>query len=369
MEELRALLALTGASELARVGRAGVIGLRAGLTDALEEARDDPGMATCGEVLAALDELLGSPAAVVGARSPAPVVDPVPDAFALLVREIVDDPAVRRHLSVRDLDAAGRSAEAPAAAWQRLQMAMLRVPAGAAGRWRERLGDAAPGPGDVWVDWPDDCDDVLVPSTTWWTGIRTSQAAEPDGDVVAALLAGGGRPPPAGGALLARQVSLALAVAGVDSELNLALERVQRRGLSLLDDTGLAGWKRETCRRLTAYASAVGPEEAVSALVQIDEAMHSLLHLPVAAADSWWAHLGGRVRALVDAEVERLRKAGNDVEVVPLSLRYREVIGQTGGNDLALDGGPGAAGDVVVCLRMWSRIGGKERPGRVAYRL
>jgi len=71
---------------------------------------------------------------------------------------------------------------------------------------------------------------------------------------------------------------------------------------------------------------------------------------------------------MVDRSVSALKTRGADVEVMPLSLRYRDVRDLTTGNDVASRSG-GEPGDVLACLRLWARIGGKTIPGRVMYRV
>jgi hypothetical protein len=70
---------------------------------------------------------------------------------------------------------------------------------------------------------------------------------------------------------------------------------------------------------------------------------------------------------MVDRAAAALNEAGADVEILPLGLRYRDVRDLTAGNDVAFRSG-GKPGDVLACLKLWTRIGDRVIPGRVMYR-
>ena len=377
MQELHALLARADESELGRLCRAGLVGLSAALQEALDRggASGDPAVEECRRALVAIDDVLGRPAvseAAAGERSvPLGRSDAAPSGAAetsltTVVAAMTADPAVRPYLSdiATDTATTGSIRADAGAVWRRLRLFLLRLPPGPADFWAAALAECVPSPRDgaaaVWL--------TGAPASDGWA--TDAGPAGPLDDDVRVSLRLDTAPPPAAEDL-ARLVSLVIAVVAVDDGLHLGLERLQRSGLALLDETRRDRWRKDVLSRLDTYADATDePARAFLALVELDEAVNSLLHLPVAAPDSWWSRLTGRLRALVEDEIRRLRDGGADVEVLPLTLRYLELVRgtRTKGNDLPLDGGTRAPGEVIACLRMWARSENRQWPGRVAYR-
>ena len=139
-------------------------------------------------------------------------------------------------------------------------------------------------------------------------------------------------------------------------------------GSRRLDEELRGQYRTDLLGRYREYArTAPGSAARLEALLDIDEAVSSLMHRPPAHAASWWAQVRQRSRRLVDQAADELRRSGADVEVLPLSMRYLDVRGYTAGNDVASSTG-GEPGDVLACLRPWARIDGTTLPGRVMYR-
>ena len=153
-----------------------------------------------------------------------------------------------------------------------------------------------------------------------------------------------------------------LAMTELDVDLLFGLENVRYLGLGRLDDTTRAAFRRDLLDRLGHYGDQrYGTTESFTALLLVDEALHSVLHLPQSAPGSWWSRLQDGSRALVFAA----QRDHPGVDVQLLARHYRETKALTSGNDIRhpLD----RSGAVLACLRLWARVDGKDLPGRVVY--
>jgi hypothetical protein len=159
-----------------------------------------------------------------------------------------------------------------------------------------------------------------------------------------------------------------LALTELDDDLVLCLESVLYMGSRRLDDNYRRLYRADLLGRLREYARRdPASVSALEALVEIDEAVNSLTHRPPAAAGSWWARTRQQSRRMVDRAAAALNEDGADVEVLAIGLRYRDVRDLTAGNDVPFRSG-GKPGDVLACLKLWTRIGDRAIPGRVMYR-
>ena len=382
------------ASALAETLRSGLVGLRATLADALDRSPADPGAHACARLLAALDAELHSGFATTGTASrgtaprgpstvgiapgdPPPVPDevravpvgvPVDEVAARLTADApapptsLTSPAVAALLARPDAPpwlAAAAAGSSPAQLWRRAHVAALRLPPAAADAWRAAVAAALPPPAGSAPSrtLPGDADLALVPSHGAEPGWHTATAASADPEIVRCLRTTDG---PRGE--LARLCTCVLGMVELDDELLLGLESVRFRGLGGFDDTLRTAFRRELIDRLTALgATAHGTPASFEALLLVDEALHSVLHIPVPAAGSWWARLNERSRTLVfDA---RRDHPGTDVMV--LARSYREAKTKTGGRDIRypFDG----SGNVLSCLRLWAQVDGRQLPGRVVW--
>lgn len=362
-------------SALAGLLRFGLRGLRAALAEALPEHADDPGAAACARYLAELDEqLTGDPAAEPPAQpapSPAgqpaeqttrlaaqpPVLTPVPDPAPLLEQPSAPD-WLRTDTRPRPV----------VEQWQRFHVAALRLSEVDARRWWslvEGFGPVSGATGSAgatsWHTLPADADAVLVPPLLGRPGWRTSPDVPADQDVLERLRVAD---PRSGGphAELARLASTVLAMTELDADLYFGLESIRYLGLSRLDEPTRQAFRRDLLDRLATYgATRYGTPESFTALLLVDEALHSVLHLPPPAPGSWWSRLRDRSRALVYAA----QNEHPGVAVQLLARQYREIKTMTGGNDIRFpyDG----SGVVLGCLRLWARVDGVELPGRVVY--
>lgn len=374
----RRLLAAGERSRIAGIARSGLVGLRAMLAEAVQRFPQDPGSQSAADVISRLDELLGAGdgrGLVPGERTTGPVpVRAVPPGqqagLTDLVAEFTADPAVAACLDEQSIAGLGMG-EGADPAWRALHLCLLRLPGQAAARWRARAA-ALPGTAktvpEEWRDLPGERETVIVPP---WTapGYRTAPQAPADDEVLDALgLHPGTSHAASEAAELARLGSLLLDLTGLDENLVLALESALYQGVRRLDGELRQRYRTDLLGRLREYArTAAGSTARLGALLDIDEAVNSLTHRPPPPATSWWEQVRQQSRHLVDRSADALKNKGADVEVLPLSLRYREVRDLTSGNDVASRIG-GEPGDVLACLRLWARIDGKTLPGRVMYR-
>lgn len=381
MDATRRLLQAGEHSEIARIARSGLVGWRAMLAEAVLRCPEDPGLAPAVDLIRQLDELLGKRDAADDRQTTGQVPGPDQD-FGLndWVAGFVSDPAVAQSLDEQSLAGLGPAGSADVI-WRALHLCLLRLPEPTAARWRAKAailtatGDTT---SQAWCTLPGESEAILVPVRTAAAlaadpspaGYRTSPHAPVDEDVLDAL---GLRSPAAAerdadAAELGRLASLLLSLTVLDKNLVLALESTLYQGSRRLDDELRQRYRTDLVGRLREYARSVPDSTArLEALLDIDEAVNSLTHRPPAPGNSWWAQVRQQSRRMVDRSVGTLRREGADVEVMPLSLRYRDVRDLTTGNDVASRSG-GEPGDVLACLRLWARVGGKTLPGRVIYR-
>jgi hypothetical protein len=102
------------------------------------------------------------------------------------------------------------------------------------------------------------------------------------------------------------------------------------------------------------------------AWIDIDEAIHSLVFVPPAERYSWWGKLQQESRRILKKVADKAIKAGHDVRIRQLSGLYADIC-SCSKDDLQLDCG-GTPGEVLTCLRLYTRINQEENPGRVIFR-
>jgi hypothetical protein len=106
-------------------------------------------------------------------------------------------------------------------------------------------------------------------------------------------------------------------------------------------------------------------KERLRSRLDLDEALHSLIHRPPAASDSWWGKLREHARATLLALRDEAAAAGFAVHLQVLGGPFAE-ISRLAPDSLQVDFG--TPGEVCACLRVWARVGGEEWKGRVLYR-
>jgi hypothetical protein len=373
------LLAAGRDSVLAPVLRGWLVGLDAALGDAAANAPGDPGAGDCREVRAWLAGLLPG-STLPGSTLPRSARPwPAPRALAGFLGRLTKEPQVTGHLDAATvrawqafataLDAPWPEAQAnmapPAGLWETIQLRLLRLPEPAARQIRDDLWRSAghPPAASSWRDLASaggSGEALVAPLDGAGPGVRASSDPEPDEEVLACLSR-------CEAAELAQVCSALLTAAEIDDDLWLCLESLQFGSAVRLDDAGRRRLRREVIGRLSEYARHRPYSDAsVQALVAVDEAVHGVVHLPVAASGSWWERLWRRSSDIVERQAEKARAGGADIEVRPLILDYPDVRHLTR-NDLAVGIG-GEPGDVLACLRLYASIGGQKLPGRVMYR-
>jgi hypothetical protein len=401
MEAARRLLQAGEGSEIARIARSGLVGLRAMLADVVRRCPQDVGLAPGLDLIAQLSELLDGPESAseaepaatepqvgAGTRSPLPVGGRVPGAnpaLRALAAALADDPdagecldpaslAELREPPAADAEQAGSELNGDDVLWRALHLCLLRLPEQSSAGWRRKAADLAVAvPGEAaWLTLPGEADAVLVPPRPpAVAGVRTSPRAQLGPDVLGAIAPASSWPAAdaADAAELARLSSLMMHISAVDPNLVLVLESVHFQGSRRLDDELRELYRADLLARLREYARRPpGSVDALTALIDLDEAVNSLTHRRPAVPGSWWAQLRQQSRRMVTRSADALKRGGADVDVLPLSLRYSDVRKYTRGNDVASRNG-GEPGDVLACLRLWARIKNREIPGRVIYRI
>ena len=106
----------------------------------------------------------------------------------------------------------------------------------------------------------------------------------------------------------------------------------------------------------------------VEAWVDLDEAIHSLIHKPLAHPQSAFASLAQRSRATLSDLYGIARHAGLIFHVQELSGRYADLQGLTDPDADVPTDTDAAPGDVVRCTRLVLRLDRETYPGRVLYR-
>jgi len=395
MDAVDRLLRAGDGSQLAGEVRGWLVGWRAMLVDAAARCPGDPGLPAVVDLIRELDDLLSTPpvavalaAGVSGAATSAAAravprsagYTKSPPASGLgedpgltrLITAFLADPGVMEAIDDQSLAALNRPDD-PDTEWFGLHLCLLRLPERVAGTWRDRAAQLSLAP-TAWRSLPDDVEFVLVPARAavlqpHSVGHRTAPDAPVDEEVASALSlsAPDGRQDPET-AELGRLASLILGLANLDENLVVCLESTLYQGSRRLNEDLRQRYRADLIGRLGEFArSAPASAARFEALLDVDEAFNSLTHRPPPADSSWWARVHRRSRAMVDRSVSVLRHAGTDVEVMELGLKFRDVRDLTQGNDIGSRAG-GEPGDVLACLRLWARIGGKVLPGRVMYR-
>jgi hypothetical protein len=356
--------------------RWGLEGLRGCLTSALAQSPSD----AAGRLLAAIDELLagrvpGSPPAELAA-APAPG-GPL---LVSLAEAAEADPRLRGEIgpvsyqigltgggwSVAGVCDPGPASQRPATGlpraddaeiWAALHWHLLRASEEVAREWRGKAARAAEAAGAR-----------VVPATAPGPPLPATEELVPGlaGAIVAPGLRGAG---PAAADPLAVVATAAAACAWFAGSnlpgLRHALRSVRLFEVVPLEPPGhAAAYQAEVDRRrevLLAAARTPGPE-LLKALLDVDEAVQSLLPWPPPAAGSWW----GRWRRQARDAVRDARRAANlSGQIRLLAGRFSEI------HQLTADNLPveyGTPGEVVVCLRQHATVGGEELKGRVLYR-
>jgi hypothetical protein len=371
-------------SRAAQALRWGLRGLRATLQAALDEAPQEPGGEHLRALLAELEPLLDPRKlqrfsaslreAEDGTRLPAatgPETDRLPATHLLpLIQALSRDQRFRAELDrspLRDDD--------DEHVWNEIQRLLLRIPPGLAEEWRQRSGEYATQVGarvdqTAAVCLPLGRDEAIYPGLAGSiraAGLRSSTAAPPDPRFP---LDPGGKLHVLGGI-----ATTCLWFVANDPHLCHCLKNVFRFGIRPVVGDQRERYVAELGRVWDRARTTIpGPEADVlrprwkdhlKALLDLDEALHSLVHQPAAAADSWWGRFRDQTRSELFRAREQAIQAGCAVQIQVLGGAFTDV-NRLAPDSLQVDFG--APGEVVACLRVWARVEGEELKGRVLYR-
>jgi hypothetical protein len=348
--------------------RWGLHGLRASLQAVLLELPQDPGCEQLRALLAELESLLGpaeekEPVPPNAARDQAPENAAGPRLLPL-ARAIAKDGRFHAELKCAPIPEDGDDQ-----IWNGIQRLLLRVPPHLAEEWRHRSQEFANQAGGRLDEWaaltlPLPWDEALYPGVTGElraAGLRAAptaaldpRLAAPDGDDLR---------------VLASLTSTCLWFVDHDPNLYHCLKSVFRFGMVPLTGEQRERYVAELLRRWermrTASSQSQPLKEYLKALLDLDEALHSLVYQPLAAPDSWWARLQDRARQALFQARDRAIQAGGAVHFQLLGGNFADV-NRLVPDSLQVDFG--VPGEVSACLRIWARIDGEELKGRVLYR-
>jgi hypothetical protein len=368
-ESLAPLLACPN-SRAAQALRWGLYGLRASLQAVLEEVPHDPGGPQLRTLLAELDPLL---ATTLPQDAPVAAHVEAPSDCALrllpLARAIVEDGRFQAELRRSPLREASDET-----IWNDVQRLLLRVPAYLAGEWRRRSIQMAEQVGaradqTAALVLPLLRDEVIYPGLTGTihaTGMCAKATAPPDPRV----------PRPALDDLrfLAGVVTTCLWLVEQEPGLCHGLRSVFQFGLAPLVGEQRERYVAELLRRWERARTSATPRdhasrpqwrEELKALLDLDEALHSLVYQPPVAPDSWWGRLQNQARDVLFRVRDQAVQADCAAHLQLLGGSFAD-INRLAPDSLQVDFG--VSGEVSVCLRVWARIDGEELKGRTLYR-
>jgi hypothetical protein len=306
--------------------------------------------------------------------------------LAMLAERFLGDRDVANALGQPDWDIA----QAPdAKLWPLVLANLLRLDAGTAARWRARaiesvceagLAQSTPVlvlPLEPWP--PADADGVLGPD------LSSEAVVDAKKPIASGIRFDSNAPfdrrfaPPASCApelvLLARIAASYAALSKIDGCLWHAPARSSvLRALSSEERTvylnRLADGFHAVMTAESRFAATPDSHNALNLLdlwIDLDESFHCLVPLPVCADSSWWSRAKNAARGALLGGFDRIRAGG-----VELDLAYRvlkgpyEAISMQSARDIRLSG-PGPAGQVVACLRVYVESSRGPRPGRVIF--
>jgi hypothetical protein len=356
--------------------RWGLRGFRAVLQAACDESPFGPDSEELRGLLAELDPLLGpsssgaflpsdTPVTTLAAPTGAEAEPSLPTSpLSSLVQAVAADGRFREALS-RTRFRDGQDDET----WNEVQRLFLRYPAELAKEWRLRAAQMAEQAGGQPSDslarqlpLPDA--EVIYPGLTGKIeadGLRSSPSAPLDPRLTKSI--------PAELRELPGFVSTALWFIDHDPHLCHCLKRVFRFGIVSLSGAQREQYVAEMLRLwervIQAFSGAAIIKEQIKSLLDLDEALHSLVYQPLADPESWWGRLQAQVRELVFQARDRAVAAGCQAHLQRLGGSFAD-INRLAPDSLQVDFG--VCGEVSACLRLWARIDGEEIKGRVLYR-
>jgi hypothetical protein len=363
MEQIKNILEIN--SNLSNTLKFGLHGLCASLVAAKNQFPDDPNISLCNELIAELEEILNLPDIEVDT--------PVPSSDNFLLKSlknyVTGNQDLRKYLG----DKFSVKSEIDEDLWQEIQLFLLRIPEKIADQLKDEISKQIP---DGVKLWPQSklnipyCKDKQVLSGLA-NGIKAKGLYFSKQTDLDSRLNPQNKELTEDIAYLGKIVSACLKLIELDSaNLYHAFETVYRFGLMSLSQQE----ERDRYVRalIQSFDRVIEPsQDIVSNLknyIALDEAIHSLVYNPLAAQDSWWGNLQKESRNQLKLFFKEAKKEDYNLLMRSLSGDYRDVYQDTNKDqDIPLDQG-GTPGKVLICLRVYSKIQGKEYPGRVIYR-
>lgn len=162
-------------------------------------------------------------------------------------------------------------------------------------------------------------------------------------------------------------VTLLVRMVEIDPTLQHALENVVPKGIRFASSDSRA-LERELCERFRRWSAApVGRPDALRALVELDEAIHSIVHLPPPVRGSWWNRFREECRKRLFKPFQQPAE-GVEARVRVLPDQLSAALELTERKNVPVTVG-GRTGEVLVCLRVWAEIDGSVIKGRALYRV
>ncbi|MGM3307349.1 hypothetical protein ACSQ6I_15470 [Anabaena sp. WFMT] len=359
MQHLYQLLA-TENSQLAQVLRFSLYGLEAALNQAQTEYPQDPGNQVCEQILQELHDLL----------EPAPVAEiEVSGEFKLIyLREVFNsDLELNFYLGNSPLQS-----QNDADLWNEMHRYLLRVPEDLATTWRHRALEIAQklGASEDYVNLhhlPFIRDEIIYPGLNGAVkarGLCLSKKVFLKSEIAQIYKSEDLH-------LLAGFVLLYMKLIEIEPDLHHALKSVFSFDVVSLHEKPehhhlYIEALSDRLQRIQKTGENTDLIHNLRAWIDMDEAIHSLVFVPPAERYSWWGKLQQESRRILKKVANKAIKAGYDVRIKQLSGLYADVCAYSK-DDLQLDCG-GTPGEVLTCLRLYTRINQEENPGRVLFR-
>lgn len=371
---LSQLLKKQNKSELARHLHHDLSGLLASLESAVQTSQDnddnDPGVEICRLLINELKKLLQQPNTSIINQYEKDNSDDLPTSkFKLkgLQEAVLNDKTLRYHIGEDELSTNDRDL------WNEIHRLLLRIGDRQAKKWRDRASNLAQEVGaqadnSAVIKLPYKEDKLLYPGlsgTVKAKGLSLSTLASLDPRVAKGRQDGDLK-------FLAQVVSICLHLIDKDPFLHHCLKGVYDFGIIPLNsEEKKLDYARTLINRFeSVQRSEDNPVESLRTRLDLDEAIHSLVYLPLVETNSWLNKLQEEARKTLKPAVEKVNQNGDSATYQWLTGLYKNIVKYTHpgprGN-LALENQFGTQGEVLVCLRVYAKINKEEILGRVLY--
>ena len=391
MDDLVSQLLKLKDSELGRYLHHDLCGLCAALTSALEARPDDSGSFLCQNLIDRLNQLLQESFLKSGQlylnddssvsehthHRPLSVSPATEKLYLSNLREtFFSDENIQLYIG----EASPQSTQ-DAELWNEIQKLLLRVPEMLADDWQHKAlklaqdVGAAPDSSQV-ITLPFSQDNPDYPSLSDYPGLQGTVEAQGLLLSTSAALDEGLRADNLSSDLkfLAEVVSICLHFIDTDQHLQHCLKSLFQFGVTRLNSKQRSQYRKVLITRFHRVRdSDDNPIAALKARLDLDEAIHSLVYLPLVEPSSWWSKLQQAARKSLDPAVARVRQAGYDAGHQWLLGVREDIINYTEDdvpypdNTAYLPQDRGIPGKVMACLRVYAWINHEKLRGRVIF--